>query len=90
MGESKRNLTYRFAEHKGISVRTDRPLSHPPHSAIRDHAVVSGHPIEKCDFNILSKARSHHDIKLLESIYIKQRTPNLNSQGASIPLQILK
>ena len=57
VGESKRNLTYRFAEHKGVSVRTDRPLSHPPHSAIWDHAVASSHPIERCDFNILSKAR---------------------------------
>ena len=85
-----RNLTHRFAEHKGKSVRTGRPLSHPSHSAIRDHSLHADHPFTIADFGILSTVRSPKDTKLLESIYIKHFSPSLNNQASSYPLQILK
>ncbi len=44
VGETSRNLTLRFAEHKGVSPRTGREISSPSHSMIREHSVTHKHP----------------------------------------------
>ena len=89
IGESRRNLTLRIAEHRGVSPRTNRPLSHPSYSAIRTHTLNSQHPFPIDDFKILMKAQNANDTKLLESIFIKYAKPDLNNQTSSSPLHIL-
>ena len=44
VGSSSRTLGVRAREHAGVSVRTDQPLSQPPQSAIRDHAIACSTP----------------------------------------------
>ena len=86
--EYKRHLISRICEHKGISFRTNRPLSNPSHSNIRQHAFNCDHPILTSNFSLLSKCPSN-DLKLLESIYIHKIVPSLNNQNSSCPLNIL-
>ena len=40
IGETKRNIALRFAEHKGVSSRTNKQLSNPSFSAIRQHSQL--------------------------------------------------
>ena len=89
IGESRRNLTLRIAEHLGVSPRTYRPLSTPSHSSIRTHSLETQHAFSKHDFKILIKAQNTSDIKLLESLFIKHTNPELNNQITSCPLNIL-
>lgn len=88
-GETTRHLQTRIAEHIGISDRTNRPVSKPLHSSIRDHAEQSDHPIIKPNFKILSTCNNNQDIRTIESIFIHKLKPNLNNTEASIPLHIL-
>ena len=88
IGETKRHLISRICEHKGISFRTNRPLSNPSHSNIRQHAFNCDHPISTSNFSLLSKC-APNDLKLLESIYIQKIVPSLNNQNSSCPLNIL-
>ena len=89
VGETKRNLKLRIAEHKGVSARTGRPLTQPSLSQIRSHCQQSNHEFSESDFNILSKVTYPGDTRILESVYIKYLKPQLNNQGASYPLSIL-
>ena len=52
IGQTKRHLTARIAEHRGRSFRTGFPLSKPSYSAIREHSEASDHPIYPSDFTI--------------------------------------
>jgi len=88
IGETTRNITLRYAEHKGLSPRTWRPLSSPPHSMIRDHSVNHKHPFSIDDFKILNRSSSSIDIRIIESLYIATINPTLNSQTSSYPLKI--
>ena len=88
IGETKRHLISTICEHKGISFLTNRPLSNPSHSNIRQHAFNCHHPISTSNFSLLSKCPSN-DLKLLESIYIYKNVPSLNNQNSSWPLNIL-
>ena len=90
VGLTERNLTLRIAEHKGCSARTGRPISHPSSSAIRNHSEKSHHPINTDDFKILHKARNTTDLPILESLYIKHLTPELNNYSSSAPLYTFK
>ena len=87
VGETSRHLKTRIAEHRGISVRTSRPLSNC-NSIIFKHSMENSHPVKPQDFKILGNANSHN-IRTLESIYIYKNKPNLNRTESSIPLNIL-
>ena len=88
IGETSRNISHRFAEHRGISVRTGRPQSSPVFSAIRMHAMNYDHNFSINDFKILDKGNSTLDIKLLEALYIKHTSPELNGKNGSNYLMI--
>ena len=90
IGETKRNLSLRVPEHRGLSPRTGRPISTPFSSSIRNHSEQTNHPFSSTDFKILHKARNPFDLLILESLYIKHLTPELNSNTASIPLLTFK
>ena len=90
IGLTQRNLTLRVAEHKGLSARTGRPVSHPLSSAVRNHSVSKNHPYCISDFKIIHKARNDRDLPILESLYIKHLTPELNNYSASVTLHSFK
>ena len=56
IGETKKQLRVRISQHKGISFRTNRPLSSFDSSKIYDHAFDSNHPISDDSFKILSNS----------------------------------
>ena len=86
VGQTQRNLFLRIAEHKGLSARTGRPISSPFTSSIRSHALEAKHDFDSSHFSILHKARNHFDLLILESLYIKHLSPQLNNTSSSFPL----
>ena len=90
VGETQRNLSIRVPEHRGLSPRTGRPISTPFASSIRSHSESLSHPFSATDFKILHKAKSVFDLLILESLYIKHLSPELNSNSASFPLLTFK
>ena len=86
IGETQRNLHLRTAEHQGLSPRTGRKIATPSSSSVRSHSELMNHPFSCSDFKILHKARSSFDLLILESLYIKHLTPELNSNSSSLPL----
>ena len=77
-GSTTRQLQCRIAEHMGRSVRTNRPLTKSPVSAIYDHSFKSGHAISKNDFTIIDKHNNVSQLRLLESLHIFKTKPSLN------------
>ena len=83
IGETQRHLISRIWEHKGISPRTSMPFSNPPFSNIREHALSFDHSIKVDNFSVLARCIRSHDIRLLESIFIRKFKifPNLKNQA---------
>ena len=90
IGETERNLSLRVPEHRGLSARTGRKVATPLSSSIRNHSEQLNHPFSSTDFKILHKARNRFDLLILESLYIKHLTPELNNNTTSIPLLTFK
>ena len=84
-----RHLHTRISDHKEVSSRTGTPLSQPPNSRIRDHVFETGHRLRSADFKMLAKCQKY-DLKVNESIIIHRLGSTLNSQDASVPLDILR
>ena len=84
-GSTTRQLQCRTAEHMGKSVRTNRPLSNKPLSAIYDHAFQSGHAILKENFKIVDRHSNAYQFRVLESLYIYKTKPSLND---GLPVQL--
>ena len=89
IGSSSRNLKIRIAEHRGISFRTNSPLSRPSMSEIREHAMDSDHSFNDSNFKILFKARNCFDLRLLESLCIFYLKPELNAYDSAVKLMIV-
>ena len=89
IGETKKQLKVRISQHKGISFRTNRPLSSFDSSKIYEHAFDNNHPISDDSFKILSNSNVF-DLKVLESLYIHKLQPNLNDYNSSFDLHIVK
>lgn len=89
IGETRRNLKLRIAEHGGVSVRTGNPISHPSFSQIRSHCQLNKHEFSEQDFKILSKVKLPSDTRILESVYIKHLKPEINNQTTSFQLSVL-
>ena len=89
IGMTSRTLGSRVAEHTGVSVRTGKRLSTPPHSMIRPHAEGCHRPVSVDDFRVLTTASSPLDLRILESLYIFKTNPILNDVQSSYPLKIV-
>ena len=84
IGRSKRHLSARIFQHKGRSIRTNRMLSNPPFSAIRNHSESADHPILNESFSVLSCRRQEMELNIVESLYIMQEKPSLcNNERSS-------
>ena len=89
IGQTKKALRTRAAEHLGISARTGSLLVRAPQSSIRDHLEVcdSGRSME-----CFKKVRSFSNVLLLkiyESIEISFKKPSLNQDNSSQPLFLM-
>ena len=91
VGSTIRMLQTRVMEHKGLSIRTGRPLAHPPQSAVRQHSeqCCGGGPIPKDNFSILDSVNNSVDLRILESLYIFKSKPVLNETSSAFPLKII-
>ena len=87
IGETTRHLKTRAAEHRGVSARTGKPISRS-HSNILEHAMITGHNVLEQNFKIITTTQPDV-LRISESIHIKEKAPNLNSQDSSQPLNIL-
>ena len=85
VGKTTRQLKVRAAEHQGVSPRTDRPISSPGHSAIREHCSSSGHRFNSSSFKVL-KSCSPSALLILESLFIHKLKPSLSSYESSVEL----
>lgn len=86
IGQTKRHLATRIAEHRGLSVRTALPLSRPPFSAVRDHSEASGHPLSHSDFSVLFSSTDDSARLVAESLLTHSLKPNLGTHESSTPL----
>ena len=91
VGSTIRTLKTRIYEHKGISVRTQRPLAKPGQSAVRSHCEQcgGGGAVLSDDFRILSYSQNYNQLRILESLYIYKLKPNLNETFSAFPLKIV-
>lgn len=87
VGITRRMLKTRVDAHEGKSYRTGSALSNPEHSAIRDHK-------KKCKFQFLDKhfkilsTNKPYDLPIVESLFIKRLSPQLNRDTCSTPLHV--
>ena len=88
IGETRKALKVRISQHKGRSFRTNNLLN-VPNSTIFDHYINYNHIISDDNFKILDRCREF-DLKILESIYISEIKPSLNSNSGCFELQIVK
>ena len=89
IGSTVRQYGCRIAEHRGVSVRTNLPLTNKPISAIYDHLFVTGHQISNDAFKVLDKCNDYSQLRTLESLYIFKRIPTLNS-GLPVELSVAR
>ena len=88
VGSTRRLLKVRIDSHKGISYRTGVKLTNPEFSNIRDHTTKCKHEINYKDFEIIGKASNDHLLAVMESLFIKQIVPHLNTQTSATPLYL--
>ena len=72
VGSTKNVLLSRVLAHKGVSSRTERPLSNPSFSAIRNHLNETCNitNVSINNFKILYRGKTESDIRIAESMYI--------------------
>ncbi len=85
VGKTTRHFFMRIAEHKGVSFRTDKPLSKPSFSAIRQHSIANNHPILDNNFEVLHSVNPP-DLLMLETLYLNKLKPSLCNSESSIQL----
>ena len=86
IGSSIRNLKIRMLEHKGLSYRTNLPLSKPSFSEIREHCFSLGHNFNLDDFEILMTKSDVTSLRIAESLFIHDLKPSLNNYESSFKL----
>ena len=75
VGKTSRHFPVRVSEHRGLSYRTNLPLSCPPFSSIRNHNQSC--EIKPEDFKIIATGKTNLDLLIKESILSKLIKPNI-------------
>ena len=89
LGSSNRSLAIRMSEHQGRSYRTKQFVSRPLQSAVRDHCENScSKLVSQEEFSIIYKGSNNSDIRIAESLLIKEIKPALNNEISSFPLKL--
>ena len=88
IGSTRRLLKVRVDSHRGVSYRTGVQLTNPEFSNIREHTRKCKHKICYKDFKVLGKASNDHLLSIMESLFIKQTVPQLNTQTSATPLYL--
>ena len=88
VGCTSRMLKVRIDSHRGVSHRTGNTLNKKEFSAVRNHSGKCKHEIQYQDFRVLAQVNNRFALPFLESIFIKQLNPSLNSSTTSVPLKI--
>ena len=86
IGSTIRQFQCRVSEHRGISPRTNQPVSAPSFSAIRQHHFDTGHILKSDSFSIIDKA-TQYNLRTLEALHIAKSKPKLNT-GLPVELEI--
>ena len=86
IGKSKRQYRVRIFEHLGRSLRTNRQLSKPPFSAIRQHAEDTDHPVKVDSFSILSSRPNAMELGVVETLLTIREKPSLCNNERSVEL----
>ena len=89
VGSTKRHLYERVAEHANRSARTGLSFSTPSNSSIKTHSDSCVCDISVDNFRILGSCCNELDLRILESLYIHRRKPNLNDHLSAFPLSIV-
>ena len=87
IGSTNRSLALRVSEHQGRSYRTKQHLARPLQSAIRDHSEGNcNKQVSEDEFSIIYKGNYLNEIRIAESLLIKELQPELNQDASSFPL----
>lgn len=87
IGSTKLQMFVRCSNHFGLSYRTNKPITNPECSAIRDHSEKNRHFLKLSNFSILDSCNSSdHSLRILESLYINRLKPALNRDQTAVPL----
>ena len=89
IGSTKRALYSRVLQHQGRSFRTGRPLTRPDPSPIRSHSETCKTDFSLEHFKVIGKVNNILDLRILESLHIFRRRPNLNINASAIPLNVI-
>ena len=89
IGSTVLQMFIRCSRHKGVSFRTDRPLTKPEKSSIREHSLNAQHPLKLGNFSILDSSNNSHSLRILESIYIRKLLPSINNYQTAVNLNIV-
>ena len=88
IGETRRHVGSRIAEHTGVSFATKKPIVGDKNSAIQRHIASTNHSTESDQFKVLCRAKSRFDLLIKESLYIARDLPALNNNVSSYPLNL--
>ena len=86
IGCTRQRFKARVCQHLGISDRTHSFLLRPVHSEPRNHASQCSTLLSADQFSIVDQCTNN--LLTLESLYIKQLKPSLNSMQSSTPLLV--
>ena len=86
IGQTGLQMKIRISKHRGVSYRTNLPLTSPENSSIRTHFDDTGHNISQDGFSILGSATDLLDRRIIETLHINSVHPELNTDTSSINL----
>lgn len=88
IGETRRHIGVRQAEHIGISFSTNKPIKGDQKSAVHKHIAETRHIGSNDSFKIIARASNRYDLAIKESLYIARDHPRLNNNISSFPLHL--
>ena len=93
VGSTIRTLETRIAEHRGVSIRTNKTQASQRASSIRAHHSSSSQcsgSVSADSFSVLDSSQGLVNLRILESLYIVKTKPNLNEMNSAFPLKIVQ
>ena len=89
IGSSINQSRFQFFQHLWYSCRIKSLLATPVKYSIREHFYDNDHPIKLSNFSMVTSIKNVSELRILESMYIKNQNPNLNKDFSFAPLYVL-